>query len=176
MKLEEKKLNSKNVYSGKILNLEVDEVELPDGGKSVRECVRHSDGAAVLLEKDGKILLVKQFRYLYNKSIYEIPAGKLNDGEDPCLGAERELEEETGYKANLRKEFDMYPSPGYTDEVIHVFRAIDYKYIGQKLDDGEFLDIDFLSVEDIKTKIEGGEICDGKTIAAFFKFIAEKDN
>lgn len=170
MTLEEKKINSNRIYSGKILNVDVDEVELPNGEKSVRECVRHCGGAAVILEKDGKILLVKQFRYLYNKAVYEIPAGKLEAGEDPYTGAARELEEETGYRAKLKKEFEMYPSPGYTDEVIHVFRALSYEYVGQKLDEDEFLNCEFLSIGQIDKMIESGEICDGKTLAAFYKF------
>ncbi len=92
----EKKLGGITVYDGKILRLEVDEVELPDGAKAKRECVRHHGGAAVLCVIDGEALLVKQFRYLYGKEIYEIPAGKLEGGENPQFAAARELEEETG--------------------------------------------------------------------------------
>ena len=173
MNLKESRINSKRIYSGKILNLEVDEVELPNGEHSVRECVRHHGGAAVFFEKDGKILLVKQFRYLYNKAIYEIPAGKLEKGEDPMLAAARELEEETGYRAKLVKYFDMYPTPGYTDEIIHVYKALSYEYVGQKLDEDEFLNCEFISCDEVEKLIECGEICDGKTIAAFYKFKAE---
>ena len=89
MNLQEKKLKSETIYDGRIVKLEVDEVELPDGKISSRECVRHSGGAAVLLIKDKKILLVNQFRYLYGKPIYEIPEGKLNYGEDPKIAAAR---------------------------------------------------------------------------------------
>ena len=91
MNLRERKINSKTIFDGKIVKLEVDGVELPDGSRAVRECVRHSGGAAVLLVHDNKVLLVKQFRYLYGKEIYEIPAGKLNEGEDGAVAAEREL-------------------------------------------------------------------------------------
>lgn len=96
MKLTEKKLSGETVYNGKILTLEVDEVELPDGKKAKRECVRHNGGAAVLCVINDEILLVKQFRYLYGKEIYEIPAGKLEKNENPVMAAARELEEETG--------------------------------------------------------------------------------
>lgn len=172
MNLEEKIISSKCVYNGKILKLEVDEVELPDGKLSVRECVRHNGGAAVLLVDNNKVLLVKQFRYLYNKVIYEIPAGKLNEGEDTELAAARELEEETGYRAKLKYYFDLYPSPGYTDEIIHVYFAEQYEYLEQKLDEGEFLCCEFVELEKVLQMIESGQICDAKTISAVYKYIS----
>ena len=122
MNLKEKKVNSSTVYDGKIIKVEVDEVELPDGRHSKRECVRHSGGAAVLFVKGDEIALVRQFRYLYGEETYEIPAGKLNDGEDAQQAALRELEEETGYRAiSSRHLLGIYPTPGYTDEIIHIY-------------------------------------------------------
>ena len=174
MNLQEKKLKSKTVYDGKIIKLEVDEVELPDGKTSFRECVRHSGGAAVLLVKDGKVLLVKQFRYLYGKPIYEIPAGKLNYGEDPQLAATRELEEETGFKAKLAHLLDIYPTPGYTDEIIHIYLAQSYVVTKQNLDEGEFLNYCFIDIEDVLQMIENGEISDAKTIIALYKYLLKK--
>ena len=174
MNLQEKKLKSKVVYSGKIVTLEVDEVELPDGKTSYRECVRHSGGAAVLLVKDEKILLVKQFRYLYGKPIYEIPAGKLNEGEDPEIAAARELEEETGCKAKLSHLLDIYPTPGYTDEIIHIYFAENYEVSKQKLDEGEFLNYSFIDIKTVLDMIESGEINDGKTIIALYKYLLTK--
>ena len=174
MNLEEKKIKSNSVYKGKILNLNVDEVELPDGTRSTREYVKHSGGAAVLLIKDGAVLLVRQFRYAYGKAIYEIPAGKLNVGEEPEIAALRELEEETGYRAKLIKMFDLYPSPGYTDEIIHVYFAKHYEFIGQKLDDGEFLNVQFIPLEKVLEMIECGEICDAKTVSAIYKYFSNK--
>ena len=169
MNFEEKKLHSETKYKGKILTLTVDDVELPDGNKSVRECVRHSGGAAVLLVKDGEVLLVRQFRYLYGKTIYEIPAGKLNAGENPLTAAARELEEETGYRAKLVKLLDLYPSPGYTDEIIHIYFATEYEFVGQKLDEGEFLNCEFIPLERVLSMIDGGEITDAKTVTAILK-------
>ena len=174
MNLNEKKLKSKTVYSGKIVTLEVDEVELPNGKTSYRECVRHSGGAAVLLVKDEKVLLVNQFRYLYGKPIYEIPAGKLNAGEDPMVAAARELEEETGYKPQLKHLADIYPTPGYTDEIIHIYFAQSYEITKQNLDEGEFLNYCFIDIKTVLKMIENGEICDAKTIIAVYKYLLTK--
>ena len=172
MKFFEKRLRGKTVYDGKILKLEVDEVELPDGTTSKRECVRHSGGAAVLCVVDGKVLLVKQYRYLYGKEIYEIPAGKLERGEDPLTAAARELKEETGISADLIPYIKLYPTPGYTDEVIHIFLAENCRDgRNQSLDDGEFLSVCFRPLNEVLSLIESGEICDGKTVAAICKFI-----
>lgn len=136
MNLTEKKLSSRSVFSGKIFSVTVDEVELPDKSKSVRECVRHNGGAAVLLVIEGKIALVKQHRYLYGKDIYEIPAGKTEAGEEPLLAAMRECEEETGYRTECRHLLALYPSPGYTSEVIHIFTAHNARFVGQRTDEG----------------------------------------
>ena len=174
MNLQEKKLKSKTIYSGKIVRLEIDEVELPDGKTSFRECVRHSGGACVLLVNEGKVLLVKQFRYLYDKPIYEIPAGKLNVGEDPQLAATRELEEETGYRAKLVHLLDIYPTPGYTDEIIHIYYADSFEITKQKLDEGEFLNYCFIDIETVLKMIENGEINDAKTIIAVYKYLLKK--
>lgn len=171
MCLKEKQINSNTLFKGRILTLNVDEVELPDGTRSVREYVKHSGGAAVLLIKDGAVLLVKQFRYAYGKVIYEIPAGKINYGEDSALAASRELEEETGYQAELVKMFDIYPSPGYTDEIIHIYFAESYKFVGQKLDEGEFLNCEFVPLEKVLKMIDHGEICDAKTVSAIYKYL-----
>lgn len=173
MSLTEKQINGKTVYDGKIIKVSVDEVLLPDGRRAKRECVRHSGGAAVLLVKQGKVLLVRQFRYLYGKEIYEIPAGKLNAGEDPCVAAQRELEEETGYKAELKSFLRLYPTPGYTDEVIHVYLAEKFREGEQRLDDGEFLNYTFIPLDKAVEMIEKGEICDSKTVSAIYKYIAE---
>ena len=174
MNLQEKKLKSKIVYSGKIVKLEIDEVELPDGKTSYRECVRHSGGASVLLVKDEKVLLVKQFRYLYGKPIYEIPAGKLNEGEDPQIAAARELEEETGFKAKLSHLLDIYPTPGYTDEIIHIYFADKFEVTEQNLDEEEFLNYCFIDIKTVLKMIECGEINDAKTIIAIYKYLLKK--
>ena len=176
MKFIEKKLCGKTIFDGKILKLEVDDVELPDGTTSKRECVRHSGGAAVLCVVDGKVLLVKQYRYLYGKEIYEIPAGKLEKGEEPLSAAVRELKEETGISADLIPYIKLYPTPGYTDEIIYIYLAKNCLVGGnQNLDDGEFLSVCFKPLNEVLSLIESGEICDGKTVAAIYKFVSESN-
>lgn len=176
MDLTEKKISSKQIYKGKVLSLYVDGVKLPDGSESARECVRHTGGAAVLFVLNGKIALVKQYRYLYAKAIYEIPAGKMDLGEEPDKAAARELCEETGYSAELKKLLDIYPSPGYTDEVIHIYFADGGKFVGAKLDEGEFLNCEFLPVEEVFAMVERGEINDAKTVAAVYKYMCIRAN
>ena len=174
MSFFEKKIAGKRIYEGKILNLEVDEVKLPDGSVSSRECGRHHGGAAVLYVYDGKVLLVKQFRYLYGKEIYEIPAGKLEKDEAPQETAARELREETGYVADDMVPFlKLYPTPGYTDEVIHIYLAKNCRLDSQKLDEGEFLNVSFVKMNDVLKMIESGEICDAKTVSAIYKYLYE---
>ena len=174
MNFKEEKLFSRVVYGGKILKLEVDKVRLPDGTESVRECVRHSGGAAVLLIAENKVALVKQYRYLYGKEIYEIPAGKMEEGEDPAVAAARECEEETGYRAQVKHLVDIYPSPGYTDEIIHIYLAECCEFAGQHTDEGEFLTCEFIPLEKVVQMIESGEICDAKTVTATYKYLSTK--
>ena len=174
MNFTEKKLSGNTVYDGKILKLEVDEVLLPDGKKASRECVRHSGGAAVLYISEKGVLLVKQYRYLYGKELYEIPAGKVENGEDPSIAARRELEEETGLIAEeISHLLDLYPTPGYTDEVIRVYLAKRCKKGVKNLDEGEFLNAYFMPLDEVLKKIEHGEICDAKTVAAVYKYLYE---
>lgn len=174
MNLEEKCVSSKEIYDGKIMKVRVDEVTLPDGKKSHREYIRHTGGCAVLLIIDGKVALVKQYRYVYGKPIYEIPAGKLEKGEPPEVGAKRECEEETGYSAELKHLVDIYPSPGYTDEIIHIYVATSAKFVGQRVDDGEFLTCEFISLDRVIKMIESGEICDAKTVVSIYKYLSTK--
>lgn len=172
MNLKEKGTSSKTVYDGKILKLCVDMVELPDGTQAIREIVRHCGGAAVLFVKDNKIALVRQYRYAYAKETYEIPAGKVESDEDPCNAALRELEEETGYRAQkLEHLLDIYPSPGYTDEIVHIYFCGGADFVGEKPDSDEFLDCAFLPVDQVVKMIESGEICDAKTVAAVYKYL-----
>lgn len=163
----EKTLQKNYVYKGKILTLRCDDAELPDGKPCKREIIEHSGGACVLYVEEDKVLLVRQYRYAYGESIYEIPAGKLELGEDPMMAAARELEEEAGVKAGrLELLFIDYPTPGYTNEKIYIYRAYDGERVAAHLDEGEFLDVEYLPIERVKEMLKKGEIRDGKTIIA----------
>lgn len=176
MEYIEKTIRKNYVYQGKIIKVCCDDAQLPDGEPCKREIVEHSGGASVLYVEDGKVLLVRQFRYAYGESIYEIPAGKLEEGEDPMLAAARELEEEAGVKAGrLQLMFTLYPTPGYTNEKIYIYRAFDCEKVSAHLDEGEFLDVEYIPLESAKEMLENGEIKDGKTIIALQAyFLSEK--
>ena len=172
MDFNEKTVKETYIYNGKILNLKKDEVGLPDGKGAIREMVEHSGGSAILCEKDGKILLVKQFRYPYKEVIYEIPAGKLNPNEDPAVTAIRELEEEGGIKAErVVKMFDVYPTPAYTNEIIRIYRAEGLKETQVNLDEDEFLSAEWVDKGEIKNMIDRGEIKDAKTLIALLSVL-----
>lgn len=170
MNFKEKTVSKNYLYKGKILNLRKDDITLPNGKGAIREIVEHSGGSCIYCEKDNKVYLVKQFRYAYKEEIWEIPAGKLNPGEDPKVTALRELEEEAGLRAeNIELMFTVYPSPGYTNEIIRIYRAWNFKSVPMHLDEDEFLVGEWIDKERIKTMIESGEIKDGKTLIALLK-------
>lgn len=167
MDFEEKTINKNYIFKGKILNLRRDDVLLPNGKTAIREMVEHSGGSAILCERDNKILLVKQFRYPYNQELYELPAGKLNPGEDPSVTAIRELEEEGGVRAErVVKMFDVYPTPAYTDEIIRIYRAEGITDTAIHLDEDEFLAGEWIEKDKLKSMINNGEIKDAKTLIA----------
>ena len=168
----EKTVKKNYIYQGKILALRCDDALLPDGRPCKREIIEHSGGACVLYVENGAVLLVRQYRYAYGESIYEIPAGKLEKGEDPMLAAARELEEEAGIKSeNLQLLFIDYPTPGYTNEKIYIYRAYDGVKTQTNLDDGEFLDVEYVSLDKAKEMLKNGEIKDGKTIIALQAYL-----
>lgn len=168
----EKTVQKNYVYKGKILTLRCDDAELPDGKPCKREIIEHSGGACVLYVEDNKVLLVRQYRYAYGESLYEIPAGKLDAGEEPMHAAQRELEEEAGLKAGkLQLLFVNYPTPGYTNEKIYIYRAYDCEKAKAHLDEGEFLDVEYIPIEKVKEMLKNGEIKDGKTIIALQAYL-----
>lgn len=167
MQFKEKAVSKNYIYKGKILNLRKDDIILPDGNGAIREFVEHSGGSAVYCEQDGKVLLVKQFRYPYQKEIWEIPAGKLNLGESPEQTAIRELEEEGGVRAKkVEKMFDIYPTPAYTNEVIRIYRATEVEKTKLCLDKDEFLIGEWIDKEQVVKMIYDGQINDAKTVIA----------
>ena len=172
MQFEEKTLNKNYIYKGKILNLRKDDIVLPNERKAIREFIEHSGGSAIFCQIDGKVLLVKQFRYPYGEELWEIPAGKLNPGEDPMQTAIRELEEEGGIKAKkVEKMFEIYPTPAYTNEIIRIYRATEVEEGEVHLDEDEFLKGEWIDIEKAKQMIYDGRIKDAKTIIALLSEI-----
>ena len=170
MSYKEKTLEKNYVYNGKILNLRADSVEVKGGLTSVREIVEHGGGSAVFCENEGKILLVKQFRYAYGEELYELPAGKLEKGEPPEVTALRELEEECGIKAERAElMFEIYPSPGYTNEIIRIYRAEGFSSGEKHLDADEDVTAEWFSKKRLKEMVENGEIKDAKTLVALLR-------
>ena len=171
MEFIEKTLYSENVFCGKVVNVFKDDVELVDGKKTFREVVRHSGGVVILAFKnDNTLLFVKQFRYPMKEVLLELPAGKLEYGENPFEAAKRELEEETGYCAKNWIDLGfVYTSPGYSDEKLYLYIAQDLYYTQCNPDDGEFLQAIELQVNDVQKMINNGEICDAKTLCAILR-------
>ncbi len=174
MDLIEKTLASEVVYDGKIITVYNDKVEISDGKTSFREVVEHSGGVVILAfhKKDDteKILMVKQFRYPLKQPLLELPAGKLEKGEDPFEAAKRELTEETGYIAKNWEDLGhIFTSPGYSDEKLYLYKATDLEYVGDCPDEGEILIEYEFSIDEIKKMIKDGEITDAKTICAVMK-------
>ena len=167
----EKQLSSEFIFDGVVVKLYKDMVELPNGKEATREVIRHKGAACVIaITDDYKVIVVKQFRYPFNKVLVEIPAGKLDPGEEPHQCALRELKEEAGViPERLVFIGDLYPTPAYCDEVIHMYMATGLKYVEQNLDDDEFLEVVHMPYTELKKAIFTGEICDAKTQAAFLK-------
>lgn len=178
MNFEEKTISTENVFKGRIIDVNIDTVTLPDGRTAKRELVLHHGGVGVLaFDEDGKVLLVKQYRKPYDEVVLEIPAGKLEDGENPEECGRRELKEETGYIAKkMELLFTLYPSPGYCSEKIYVYFASETEKAKQELDDGEFLEVYRYSVDELFEMLCRNEIHDSKTVAAILKAKLIKSN
>lgn len=166
MVFEEKTMKSDKLYEGKLLNLRIDTVELPDKKYSKREIIEHPGSVAILaITEDNKIILVKQYRKAVEKAILELPAGKIEINEEPGETAKRELKEETGYIANkIEYVLEFYTSPGFTNEKISIFLATDLIKGETDLDDGEFIENIEIPIDDLIKMTNKGEILDSKTI------------
>ena len=173
--LVEKEKQANVVYEGRIISLRNDDIILPDGRPAMREYVCHRGGASVLaVDDEGFVYLVRQFRYPYREIMLEIPAGKLEEGEEAIVTAGRELEEETGFTAERIIPYGLiYPTPGYTNEHLYVFLATGLKKSKMHLDDGEFLNVEKVPFKELLSEVMSGKIRDGKTCYAVMKYAIE---
>ena len=166
--MEEKTIEREVIYKGKIFDVEKHVVSLPNGNTSVRELVYHNGAVAVLvIDESDKIVMVEQYRKAFESISLEIPAGKLEKGEEPVSSAERELAEETGYTAeSLEKIFSFYGAPGFCSERVDVFVAKGLSAGEMNLDEDEFLNVKRYSFEEAVDLLDRGVITDAKTIMA----------
>lgn len=167
---EEKTIHSTPIFNGKIISLQVDDVLLPDGNESKREIVKHPGAVAVIpITDDGKMIVVKQYRKALERTIIEIPAGRIEPNEDPKVTAIRELEEETGYGAKKVTYIQSFAtSPGFADEIIHLYAAKELYTIENPADgdEDEFIEQFEITMEEAEKMIANGEIYDAKTAFA----------
>lgn len=172
--LIEKTINTKQIFQGSIISVQVDEVELPNGQTSKREIVKHPGAVAILpFTAEGKLILVRQFRKALEKEIYEIPAGKLEENELPEVCAKRELEEETGYTCSqLTLLTSFYTSPGFANEYIYLYEASKLSTGHRQLDQDEFMEVVEVSLEEAERLVAEQKIDDAKTMYAvlYWKF------
>lgn len=158
---------SEILFKGKVFDLKVDKIKYDSGNEGVREVAVHNGGAVVLpLTSEGKIVLVKQYRYPFDKILLELPAGKLDAGEDPLTAAKRELQEETGYTTeNIKKLGAICTTPGFCTEILHIYLADDLVAGDHAREEGELeMEIHEFTLEEIQKMILSGEIIDAKTI------------
>ena len=166
-------IESQRVYTGRVINLDVDTVRFPDGSVGSLEMIRHQGASAVipvlgdLSEPDPLLLLVRQYRYAADSYLYEIPAGRLEKGESPDQCAARELKEEVGCTAGrIRPLLTMYTTPGFTDEQIHLFVATELSRGDTAHEREEFITPEQMTLSDALGRIRTGQIIDGKTALA----------
>lgn len=173
----EKFLNRKIIYDGKILRLELDQVECKNGKSAYREIVRHNGGAAILcITRDNKVLLIKQYRYAYNEVLYEIPAGKLEKEEDPLSAAQREFEEETGNRAlDMSYLTTIYPTCGYSSEKIYLYLVTKFEQAKPHLDEDEFVEPIWLDLREVLEMIQNGILKDAKAICAIQAYLIKQN-
>jgi len=168
--LKETTIKKDKLFSGRIIDLYLEEVRLPNGNTSSREIIKHPGAVAVIaITEENKIVMVRQFRKAMEKVLVEIPAGKLEKGEEPITTAKRELEEETGYTCDsLTPLISFYTSPGFADELVHLFvtNGLRKDTVEHHLDEDEFVDLLEVTLEEAQQMVENQEIYDAKTAFA----------
>lgn len=167
------KISSRRLHTGKVIELDVDTVRFPDGSVGEMDIIRHSGASAIVpflsdpAGGDPQVLLLKQYRYAADQYLYEIPAGRLDKGEDPRDCAVRELREETGCSAaRIEFLFTMFTTPGFTDEQIHVFLAVGLQHGEAAREADEFISVETMTLSSALSLIERGDIKDAKTALA----------
>ena len=176
MKLFEKTINSTSVFDGRILHITLDDVELEDGKKSKREVVNHPGGVTVAaLDNDNNLLFVRQFRYPYKEVVLELPAGKLEKGSTPLENGKRELLEETGAQGYSYTSLgQLYPSPGYTNEIIHLYVCRIKSEGESKPDEGEFLDVYTQPIAEFLQDCDAGRVTDAKSLSCAYYLLRQQ--
>lgn len=160
-------IGTTRIFEGQIVSLRVDEIRHPDGRTLTREVVEHNGGVVIACHPaPAKVILIKQYRYTIDKELIELPAGRLEKGENPLLAAQRELIEETGYQAQDWEELPaMYSAPGFSTEILYVFRASRVSFVGKSLDEDEETEVLIMPVEEAWHRVASGAIRDAKTMA-----------
>lgn len=171
MNFEEKTIACEEIFDGKVISVRKETVMLPDGRKASRELIGHPGGVGIIpIDGDGNVYMVKQYRKAAKMAMLEIPAGKLEYGENPLECGKRELIEETGYRS---EEFillgEYFATPGYCEEKLTVYLARNLTFVGQNLDDGEFLNVSKYSLDELYKMVMNNEIYDAKTAIAILK-------
>ena len=171
MDYTEKKLRRVNRYEGIIVNVELDQIELPGGNKAFREVVKHPGGVGILpVDSDGNAWCVRQYRYVHSQHLLEMPAGKLEWGEEPEACAVRELSEETGFTAGrLIPLGAILTSPGFSSETLYLYLALDLQAGESHPDENEFLDVLKVPFAQLVEQVMDGSLTDGKTVTAVLK-------
>lgn len=176
MKKREISLNKNTIFKGNVITVNNDLVKCPNGNKAYREIVYHHGGVGVLAVINNKIIIERQYRYAYDEEIIEIPAGKLEINEDPYEAGKRELLEETGYFAKeLIHLGNIYPTCGYSNEIIHLFLATSIEKQKRHLDEDEVIDFEFMELDEAIKLISNGKIKDAKTICAIHYYLNLKN-
>jgi ADP-ribose pyrophosphatase len=164
--LTEKLIESKHLFSGKVLTLRIDRVQLPNGAEAERECVGHPGAVAIVaIDEQKRVCMVRQFRHPVGEELWEIPAGKLAPGEDPLDCARRELREEAGIEAaGWRRLYSYFTTPGFSDEIMHLYLATGLSQGENHPDDDEFLEMAMIPLAQAYDRLKQGGIKDSKTL------------
>jgi ADP-ribose pyrophosphatase len=169
------KVESKRIYEGDIVNFRVDTVRLENGQETTRELVEHNGGVVIACQpNEDEVVLIRQYRYSVDEDLLELPAGRIEIGEQPLHAGQRELTEETGYRARDWRELSrMYTAPGFCNEMLYLFHASNVEIVSKDLDDDEETEVIVLKIEDAWQLVLDGKVRDAKTVAGVGMLLAE---